>query len=41
MMTINCDTMMDFQLVIAGLVREGLTFEAHTRDLSITLTGGY
>jgi hypothetical protein len=41
MMTIKCDTMTDFVEVIRGLVEKGLTFEAHTLGLTITLTGGF
>ena len=41
MMVITCDTMMDFTLVCAAMVREGCTFKADTATLTITLTGGY
>ena len=41
MMTIECATMADFVAIIAGLVREGCTFEAHSGSQTITLTGGY
>ena len=41
MMIINCDTFEEFILSIAGMVREGCTFEAHARTLTITLTGGF
>jgi len=40
-MTITCDTMMDFILVIKGLVENGIGFKAHTRNLTIELTGAY
>lgn len=39
--TITCHTIDDFVAVIAGLVREGVTFEADTLTQKITLTGGY
>jgi len=40
-MTIRCETLQELIQVTAGLVAQGVTFEAHTRNLSITLTGGY
>lgn len=42
-MTIECDTTDDLTAIVAGLVREGLTFECRkARGLWIvTLTGGY
>lgn len=40
-MTIYCKDMADFVAVIAGLVREGLIFDAITDTLTIRLTGGF
>ncbi len=40
-MTIKCDNMAEFIQVIAGLVREGCTFEAHTSSLEVICTGGF
>lgn len=40
-MTIHCATMAEFIQVIAGLVQNGLTFEANADLLLIELTGGY
>lgn len=39
--TVTCTTMPQFLAVIAGLVREGLTFDANAEALTINLTGGY
>ena len=38
---INCGDMQQFTDVIAGLVQNGLTFEACAITLTIRLTGGY
>lgn len=40
-MTIHCDSIDHFVLIIGRLVEAGLTFEAHSGPLTITLTGGY
>lgn len=40
-MIIKCETIGELVAVCAGLVREGVTFQASTIDNSITLTGGY
>lgn len=41
LMTIHCDSLMDFMYVIQGLVERGLTFKAYTNNLTIECTGGY
>ena len=45
MMTITAQSIEEFTVIIAGLVREGLTFEARTDAVNglfeITLTGGF
>jgi hypothetical protein len=38
---ITCDTLAELAVICAQLVREGVTFEAHTNRLKIYLTGGY
>ncbi len=38
---IKCETMEEYVSLIAGLVKEGLTFDGYATDLTITLTGGY
>jgi hypothetical protein len=40
-MHIKCHTLEEFIKVVAGLVREGVTFESYTLDLTIELTGGF
>ena len=40
-MTIQCYTIKELIEVCAGLVSTGVTYEAHTNTLLITLTGGY
>jgi hypothetical protein len=40
-MTIRCQTLTELAKVCADLVREGVTFEAQTHNLTITLTGGF
>tara|TARA_R110000803_G_scaffold37168_1_gene80078 strand:+ start:572 stop:694 length:123 start_codon:yes stop_codon:yes gene_type:complete len=40
-MIINCTTVEELVIVVAGLVNQGLTFEAYMSDLTIRLTGGY
>ena len=40
-MIIYCEDMIDFTLVCAAMVREGITFKANTASFIITLTGGY
>ena len=42
-MTIRCDTIDEMTEVVAGLVRQGLTFESRPQGSGwlITLTGGY
>ena len=40
-MTVKCETMAELAYMIANAVQQGLTFEAHTSDLTITYTGGY
>lgn len=40
-MQIKCNTIAEMVEVCAGLVREGVTFQASTSDYVITLTGGY
>lgn len=41
MSVITCNDMADFIATIAGLVREGLVFNANASTLEITLTGGF
>jgi hypothetical protein len=40
-MQIICETIAELVKVCAGLVAMGITFEAHTSDLTITCTGGF
>jgi hypothetical protein len=40
-MLIRCADLDDLIAVCAGLVQKGVTFDACTRLLTITLTGGY
>lgn len=40
MSKITCETLDEFILVCAGLVREGILFEAWADDLTIKPTGG-
>ena len=40
-MIIYYDTIEEMVLIVAQLVREGLTFGVHTKTQTITLTGGY
>lgn len=40
-MTIHCTDVADLVDVCARLAEKGLTFEASTDTLTITLTGGY
>jgi len=40
-MTITCETIAELVQVCAGLVAEGITFEARTIHLTITCTGGF
>ena len=40
-MTIQCATIAELVAVCAGLVREGVTFEARTSSMSVDLTGGF
>lgn len=40
-MTILCGNLTEFTDTIAGLVRNGLTFEAYSDKLTIILLGGY
>jgi hypothetical protein len=40
-MTITCQSIAQLIEVVAGLVREGLTFEADADTLRVTLLGGY
>ena len=41
MMTIQCETLGEFIKVCAGLAKEGVTFDAYTDGLKVTLTGGH
>jgi hypothetical protein len=40
-MTIRCHDYTAVAFICAELVRQGVTFEADTTTLTITLTGGY
>ena len=40
-MTIECSSLDNFMDIVAGLVKRGLTFNADSEALTITLTGGY
>ena len=40
-MTIHCHSLEALATVCAQLVQAGVTFDAHTATLKITLTGGY
>ena len=40
-MTIQCGCVDQLVTVCAGLVREGIMFEANAATLTVTLTGGY
>lgn len=39
--TINCESLTDLIKVCSGLVKEGITFEAFTRDFTVICTGGF
>ena len=41
MYTIHCETINQFIQVCAGLVKEGVTFEAYSEQLLIECIGGY
>lgn len=41
MKTIQCHDLESFTLVCAAMVREGLSFQAHTATLTVVLTGGF
>lgn len=38
---IRCTTIEELATVVAQLVREGVTFDANTATLVVTLTGGF
>lgn len=39
--SIQCDDLDELIKVCAGLVQQGVTFEAHTHNLVVVLTGGF
>ena len=39
--TVTCETLAHMGALIAVFVAEGLTFEASTEQMTITLTGGH
>ena len=41
MSSIQCETIKEFIEITAGLVREGVIFEAYSSNLLIKLTGGF
>ena len=41
MMVINCYVLEDLIEIAAGFAKKGITFEANTKTMEITLTGGF
>jgi hypothetical protein len=39
--SIKCETLAELIKVCAGLVQEGVTFQAQTHNLTVILTGGF